>query len=270
MLQTFCMFSLTVVCSVKPLGGPGIANEKAHASLVSELAQMDYMLSGEYTSVMTFKEFVATLPDDIDPTSVLQRYDNYQKSSRQHPVPAGYTEMALVADQGNNIGTCKNTISVATCAKFCDAKNGCQSFSYQRRNDGTSWCWLKDKEVTAGSATNTADWVQKWQQSGEPFNTYYKSSATISTPNAAASYDSRPLLQEQTPTLERCDADVTADDCAAFCDSLDTCNSFAFGKDPRKPDHVDQCYLKDADLTTIESATANPKPWAQGYNTYYK
>merc|ERR1740121_261740 len=76
-----------------------------------------------------------------------------QMSSTTDTEAPGYQERPLVADEGGNLGGISPFVSVAECAAMCDSTSGCKSFAVCQ--SGPSGCWMKDKLVSAGSATST-------------------------------------------------------------------------------------------------------------------
>lgn len=90
-LVLLSMFSLTVVSSVKPLGGAGTGSANVHGALVSQLAQVDADAHSaaddarQSTTVMTFKEFVASQSEELNPMTILQEYETYKIKATTAP-----------------------------------------------------------------------------------------------------------------------------------------------------------------------------------------
>lgn len=93
-----------------------------------------------------------------------RRCETYYKT----PSYLGYYGRPLVADEGQNLGGITPLVSIHQCAQRCESTPGCQSFAVCQFSP--SGCWMKDRYVTASSAT-TSDSLTLYTRNCE---TYYR------------------------------------------------------------------------------------------------
>lgn len=261
LVNTFFLLALTGVCSVKPLGELGTEDKGSRELMNNQLIELE-KIALSVGSEMTFKEFVASQSDEINPSEVLKLYEDYQKHFvAQTIVSHGDYITRSMTINGNQKGVDTNVarclpnedcsdgdgMTIQECAEWCDSHAECKSFT-----QGKNQCYLKDKTVTASEEGMTAAWT-------ENYRTHYIP-AGESLPDSA--FIAMELVADQGPNLrnEQFKPDTTISECAALCKDDDACISFTEGKKG--------CYLKGKMLSLTEPKAT--QKWTKAFRSYMK